>query len=1403
MGSSISLQDGGYLVDPEAKYGNHFNPGLRSFDVIAEFPCLILLGEPGIGKTSAMHAEKESIDAHIEGQGGETLWLDLRVCGDRYALDQELFNNDKYTRWLEGNHRLHILLDSLDECRLQTKNVASVLGAKLKSLDEDQVQRLSFRIGCRTAEWPGSLSDDMKNIWSEESVGIFELAPLRRKDVVTACIEEELDPEAFIRAVQEAEATPLALKPVTLQFLLDVYTQRGEFPSRQTELYLDGCRLLCDEANRGRLDNTGRASTLSADQKLAVAARIAAVTVYSNEFAVWTGPVSGDLEEGDVPIRELAGGSEFVGDDEFAVGEDEIRETLATGLFSARGREKLGWAHQTYAEFLAARYLVQREVGIEQMMSLISHPDDEHGRLVPQLHEASAWLASMSPDVFRKTTEADPEVLLRSDIASADTKDKEAVIETLLRLYDEEKLRDVGYAPRDRYRRLDHPGLAEQLRPYIADPGKGFMVRRVAIDIAEACELQELQEDAAAVALDPEQEIYVRKEAAHFVARVGDSQTRRLLKPLAMGEIGDDPDNELRGNGLKAVWPEHMTAKELFDTLEIPDSSYFGAYWGFVTREVSEGLKPEHLPAALAWVERQNRHVHMSFGLGELMDEVILKAWDHLEIPEIRAAFARASLSLLRENDELVRGRNMDFADEARTDFRQRIADEDEKRRSLIDQMVEILENTEDDALKLVHSGTLIVLEKDLSWLIDRLETATLTRHKAVYTAFIQRAFNPWNDEQATLVYEACSRNPSLVERVGHYFEPVDLSSEYADQLREYHREDEESRARREERSLPDPPLKERILRCLDEFEAGDAAAFWHLNYYMMFDEAGFPKVSEFEWDLTDHPGWQAADDTTRVRIVEAAERYLHEGDPATEDWLGKESQHRPASAGYRALRLMRARRPEVLNDLRPEVWEKWTPTILDYPGLGSQEEDLHLDLVAEAYRASPDKVIDTTLFLINADGGSRDYQFVTRNLKKCWDDRVAEALLEKAKDERLEPYCMEMLLDGLLNYGSAAAEELARSIVVSDHGDEDGRERALIAARALIFEMENSGWSFLWPIMQSDTDFARKVIENIASDARHSGVPQSRISEEQVAELYIWMVQQYPPSEYFWASKSSRTLTAIGLKESLGMWRDDLLKNLQIRGTARAVQGLRRIASELPEQEESLKWTIYAAENETRWKTWLSPEPQDVLTLTSGEAKRLIQNGDQLLDVLTESLNRLEERLQGVTPLAPALWNECNGTYRPKGEEWLSDFVKQHLEQDLSPERGILVNREVVIRKGEGRGRGERTDLLVEAVVSESDQYAVITAIIETKGCWNPELNTAMKEQLIDRYLNANDRCEHGIYLVGWFYCEQWDDTHSRKQRTPKYGLEVARERFANQARNISNESVHVKSVVLNTALR
>ena len=47
-GGSFDISDRGFLSDPGGKWG--FNSNLVTFDRLTEFPCSVLLGEPGIGK---------------------------------------------------------------------------------------------------------------------------------------------------------------------------------------------------------------------------------------------------------------------------------------------------------------------------------------------------------------------------------------------------------------------------------------------------------------------------------------------------------------------------------------------------------------------------------------------------------------------------------------------------------------------------------------------------------------------------------------------------------------------------------------------------------------------------------------------------------------------------------------------------------------------------------------------------------------------------------------------------------------------------------------------------------------------------------------------------------------------------------------------------------------------------------------------------------------------------------------------------------------------------------------------------------------------------------------------------------------------------------------------------------
>ena len=383
----LNLSDDGYLWDPDSEFGPIYNPDVVPFGSIFNLPCLALLGEPGIGKSTAMQSQKESIDKLVTETGDASLWVDLRAYQTDGRLAQALFDAPIFRSWVNGKHQLHLFLDSLDECLLRIDTVAALMTEEFRKYPVD---RLYLRIACRTADWPNSLEDDLRRIWGSEVVKVYELAPLRRVDVLEAAKSNGLDPESFLSELDNKGVVPLATKPITLRFLLNTYIRAGQFPSRQAELYLEGGRLLCEETSESRraAQLTG---DLSANQRFAIAARIAALTIFTNRYAIWTSYDAGDVPEDDIKLSELCGGTENVGGNEMTVSETVVKEVLSTGLFSARGPNRMGWAHQTYAEFLAARYLLQRKMTVAQVMSLIVHPADAERKLVPQLHETAAW----------------------------------------------------------------------------------------------------------------------------------------------------------------------------------------------------------------------------------------------------------------------------------------------------------------------------------------------------------------------------------------------------------------------------------------------------------------------------------------------------------------------------------------------------------------------------------------------------------------------------------------------------------------------------------------------------------------------------------------------------------------------------------------------------------------------------------------------------------------------------------------------------------------------------------------------------------------------------------------------------------------------------------------------------
>ena len=1272
----VRLTPEGYLADPEGEHGRLYNPDLVTFDVIAEIPCLALLGEPGAGKTTILNSIVEDRKRCPSVGPAHVLHVDLRSYGDESRLHRDIFESPQFLDWINSTDVLEIFLDSLDECLAYTRTVAALLVDQFKRYP---VNRLRLRIACRAADWPALLARELPSIWGPENFAAYELARLRRVDIGDFVDAIGLAPDPFLREIEHLDVVPLATVPMTLQLLLSMFRQGGRLPGTRVDLYEKGCLALCCEDSLSRRAG-GATGSLEPPERLTIAERIAAVTMFSKRPMISLSGEEPQMSDLVATVGELASAPEFIEEKRIDFDSEHVREVLRTGLFELSLSEtRRVWRHWTFAEFLAARWAKTRGLTIDQLSNLVFHPgSDGRDQVVPQLHETAAWLAAMVPALMERIVINDPQVLLRSTVAHSDADTKSRIAGSLLRLLDTEKITDTDVELRHRYEVLQHADLPKQLLPYITDRSKNVMARRAAIDIAEACNVTALGDTLANVALERDEAPHIRAQAAHAVARIGDLELKRKLRPLLRTTTEEDPDEEIRGSALDAL-SDQLTGAEIFACVTSPRRpNLIGAYKYFLEYELPKRLKRADLPAAVAWVADQRREVHQDFALQRLGAVILDRAWSDVDAPGVVPALAKAVIARLQHHDS-------PFDRHGSDEVRKRVAGQSEARRQVLREIVPRLRGEQHRYTRvgLAHSG--LVLSTDIPWLVDELDAAD-AEDKGSWALLIARAFNPEISGHYDLVIGARERHSALASEVEWWFDTVTLDSPQADKMRADYAEQTRWERREEPPRPKHPPMPKLVTRWLERLESGDINAWWRLNLDLTLTPDADYYGEELQSDLTRLPGWAEIDDPLRERCLAAAERYLHDADPRTAEWLGTNTFHRPALAGYRALRLLMRLKPDTLATLSAADWEKWAPIIVAYPeSSGGKEEHAAEQLVALAYQEAPDSVIQTVKTLIDKENSDHGTVFVTRKLTDCWDSRLVSVLLEKVRsDPSLKPPAIRELLSETLSHDGQATLDLALSILKAEK-DATDLARRVAAGAALLGTAPSQVWSAVWQLVLTEPDLGRELFLKFAhspGEALRGGLA-SHLREDAVADLYLWLAEQFPEEAIHVGAHW------IGERESVALFREGLLRHLTEKGTRGAVEAVRRIQTQLGDKLPWLKYIVLRADAARLREEWKGIDPETLFRLARNPEARLVESEDQLADLVYESLNRLQAKLHGTPPAVADLWNDD----RPKDEPHLSNYVQRHLREDLGPQRGIVANREVEIRPGPGDRRQRRRD--------------------------------------------------------------------------------------------------------------
>lgn len=1382
----ISLTDNGFLEDPTGKFGKYASADLVTLEKLKESGCLILLGEPGIGKsTEIADLYKATCDEIGESS---TLWIDLRTVMTPDGFIQKLTGDAKFRLWMDKGEPLHLFLDSFDEGTFSFPRFANYFSTLLIEHSK-KIGNLYLRISCRTALWPSYLEGSLRVLWDKENCQKYELCPLTKRDVKTALDAEGINQQEFLSEVQSKGVVGLAGKPLTLNFLMDVFSEnKGHLPEKKSDTYSRGCELLAQEPDTSKRVTPPVKPKLNLPQKVAIAERIALATLVGGKPTVVI--EDGDkLLDGEVGLTQLHG-REIVDDVPVTLGDEEIKEVLNTGLFSSRGDGRVGWAHQTYGEYLAARYIVRHRLPWRQVQSLLFQDPLKVGifQVIPQLYEVSAWLASLDPSFFDNAVLLDPEFLLLSDANVITDQQKATLTEQLLVRLDRGELVDRWETFNDtNYKKLDHPDIATQLLPYIEDSGKDMVVRRAAIDISRACKVASLEKQLVSIALDSGDNFSIRVHAALTVAHIGSEESKQALKPLANAGFPDDPEDELKGAVLRALWPNHISNHEVFSLITPPKKrSFHGAYYSFVDKELAESLRTEDVLPALSWIEANAlAPERLEYFLGTLSDAIMLKAWEEITDPQVLEKFALISYARLKEFAGIVGDRAL--SEKISTKFQEALDTRDGSRRSLIKRLIQIInEKDKSDNRKAFilyhHSNVRLFRPTDLEWLIQWLDNEKDEAIQKIIAEIVFRIFDINSTLDIDLIYRARQRNVALEEETHSWFEPVRIDSEWAKTQRE-NWVDQQKWQEKHEHDEREEILKvispDKIIELLEKSEAGDMDSWWRLNNAMCMYQHQLDDP-QFE----DLPGWKIIDEEIQNRIIECGREFLAVQDSKPEIWLDKGKIYFPAIAGYRAIKAFHEREPEFIEQQKSEFWKRWTPITLGIPLVSNDPKNGKI--IALAYKHAPDEVIATLDVLIDHEAQRYNGLLINDLLEECLDERMSKFLLDKAQQQGFSPKAAGEILHFLLSHNNSSAKEYIKSkIIIPLPKNADEKEEVISAAASLLQNADQSDWEFLWDRIQQDNEFGRALIfKTHDSPLRGSSMLQV-ISELQLADLHIWLTKEFPPEEY----NQPEGVGTVTPKISIGDWRDSVLRVLMDKGTADACRQIERVAGALPQYKWIKQYTLVEARRIATQKSWKPPEVDQLFNLVENHDLRLVDSPDELMGIILDSLQTLEYKLQrGEHPRAIDLWNEK----RPKDENRLSDYVKNHLEEDLKG-RGIIVNREVEIK------RGNKTDIHVSVYGRDNlgrPSGNPMKVTIETKGCWHPSLNTAMESQLVGQYL-SHDVCRHGIYLVGWFVCDAWIDRSN--QKVPTTDLLETRRELSEQAKKISEKSTFlVESFVL-----
>ena len=1235
----------------------------------------------------------------------------------------------------------YLFLDGLDEA----ENLASVLLGVL----QNYAGHAHVVIASRGIPRLNLLSERLN--WP-----MYSLLPYSRDDVQELCKEANVDYDAFIRKVDRQNLGGVCSKPLGCMMLIEQYRQTALKGCTSESLWRASLMKLCAENTESKTrDFVLSEKVVPVEEGIRIATVIALTLKLSGRTLVY-GIGNKLVKYGEFDFSML-----------FSNGDNQeaFNTLLLRPLFLNVAEGCYRFSHSSYADFLAAQgmmeYLDEKEWG-----RIVFAPE---GAPYPQWEGVLPWLAARSNDILRKVKKSRPDLLLGTD-ALVDKLGADEICKAILE-HAEEISSSVRNSPavQARYYALNTDKCAITIRNVLKST-KSNVILDVAVDIIRRARLMSVSDLLVEMFCDETLNLSLRKRVGYALVELADKKQRSRCKKVLQGPMV----NQLKGIVLRMAWPDQMSVEEFIPLLCHKSGSVTDSFFSWITHggfvaslsRLSSGDTIKLLRWAVSEIKCRDGLLDC---IADARRSIFLHCWKAERSKKFVPLLAKGIVAYDAAYQSPFGNDNDELRDSSHIFSRQDFSNDVKRRREVAKCIVEDTTLPIDAVcgcwmqLLRAEDGDFVVMSLGATANPAIRERWANCLRYIGYMKLPERT-NLWNKlhQEFPKIYSFDAAT-ALAE-----------SEKFETEMNTMRLRNEQDSKRRKARNKS--ILSRNVVWAREVLRNGKAKGrFCSLMEVLRQQRPQGAKESFL--DFRANALWPFFSNEDRDKLAEAAYDFLLK---CKGPWSDGQTCY-PIYA--EALCLLYSCGRDKLDRMPVKVWKKVGPELLRYLNLEKFEL---LPLTVGCFRELHNRTF-REVFLKHSNGQLLAEKFwKIKEARNFFSEKEFTQLLESLDKNSLTDDQRYNLYDRFFEADYAVTTDYVRK----KYASVPLRDMGLRIINCVLVSSPHRFQEFLKELV-SDAEWGVRWAELMLpqEDYNHATITRllPTLPVGVIKEFYAWLNVHFPPEKEPYHEGAYSPNDTDNLYQAKAFVFNELMSRIEPEAVGAVEELQRRFPKEkwfhdcalrLQQKLLAVRCPIFSA---------------DMVRKLLDNQKRMsvINCADDLLQVVMDSLSRYQTYLTGVdTPQIRYLWNEHDGAVMHRSEEDLSDHLKAFLTQDF---RKIVANREVQLNRGRKGRPGARTDIWINALAD--NQSIPIGLCIEVKGSWNPEVKTAYKAQLVEKYMD-NGGAQSGIFLVGWF-----ESKRELKKTSIGVKKDIAR-LLATQERQLVKCGHKVKHIILDCSL-